>query len=130
MNAYVRNAKLIMSALVLSFIPLASFAGEAEQEGAEHSFEQHGRHSLGPFIGITREHGHNRETIGIEYSYRITKYWSAGAVVERAERGPLGGLNTVQGPRQQLWSIRPGQIYLMSRLLFSLCLSHQRLRQC
>jgi hypothetical protein len=85
MNINLRNAKLLMSALVLSFIPSGSWAGETGQEESETSHEQHGRHSLGPFIGITREHGHNRETLGIEYSYRITRHWSAGAVIENAE---------------------------------------------
>ena len=86
MNAFPRNAMIITSVFLLTFISMESFASEAEQEGADHSFEHHGRHNLGLFVGITREHEHNRETIGIEYSYRINRYWSAGAVVERAER--------------------------------------------
>jgi hypothetical protein len=72
-----KDPRFIISALLLSLLPLGSFAAETEH---------HGRHSLGLFAGITREHKHNRETIGIEYSYRISRYWSAGAVVERAER--------------------------------------------
>ena len=86
MTVKLRGIKLVLSVLYLSFIPLGLFADETEQKGADHSFEHHGRHNLGLFVGITREHEHNRETIGIEYSYRINRYWSAGAVVERAER--------------------------------------------
>ena len=86
MRYCLRYAKLAIIALLLSFVSNGAFATEAENEGPEHSFEHHGRHFLGPFIGITREEGHNRETIGIEYSYRINEAWSAGAVIERAER--------------------------------------------
>ena len=86
MTVNLRSTKLILSVLLISFLPPGSFASEAEHEGADHSFEHHGKHNLGLFVGITREHDHNRETIGIEYSYRINKLWSVGAVVERAER--------------------------------------------
>ncbi|MDJ0958545.1 MAG: hypothetical protein QNI91_16885 [Arenicellales bacterium] len=90
MNTFLRKSRIITSVFLLAFISIEIFASEAEQEGADHSFEHHGKHNLGLFLGITREeeHGekHNRETIGIEYSYRINRYWSAGAVVERAER--------------------------------------------
>lgn len=84
--AFKRNAKVIIGLLLLTSVSIETFASETDQEDAGHSFEHHGRHSLALFGGITREHGHNRETVGIEYTYRISRYWSAGAVVERAER--------------------------------------------
>ncbi len=56
--------------------------GEAHQEDEGH----HYRHSLAVFGGVTREHGENLETLGIEYSYRLNDNWSMGAVIERAER--------------------------------------------
>ena len=82
----IASIKLIVLLLTLALTSRIVLASEVEHGGSAHSFEHHGRNNLGLFLGITREHGHNRETIGIEYSYRISKTWSVGAVVERAER--------------------------------------------
>ena len=77
MNCCVRCARVIIIALPLVLGSTSTFASEVEH---------HAKHMLGPFVGITREHGHNRYTAGIEYSYRVNQTWSVGAVIERAER--------------------------------------------
>ena len=84
-NTFLRRARLLVTVFLIPCVPLGAYANESGQEAPEH-FERHGRHALGLFFGITREHGHNRETIGIEYSYRINRYWTVGGLVERAER--------------------------------------------
>ncbi len=60
--------------------------GEAGSEGAHGGEAHHAKHTLAVFVGITREHSENLETLGIEYAYRINRLWSIGAVIERAER--------------------------------------------
>ena len=77
----------VLFAQIFSFAQASEDTATESEHGAEHkhSFEHHGRHALGVFLGITHEDGDNRETIGIEYSYRINRYWSVGAAVERAE---------------------------------------------
>ena len=88
-----------IAALVL--LPLGLFAAESEHEeesrhqGDKLYHEEHGHHLLGIFLGITREHGENRETIGIEYTYRINRWWSVGGLVERAERDKSSTLTNV-----------------------------------
>ena len=86
MNTFTGCAKVLMGVFLLTSLWVESFASETAHEESESAHEEHGRHNLGLFVGITREHGENRETIGIEYSYRINLRWSAGAVIERAER--------------------------------------------
>ena len=54
--------------------------GHAEEEG------HHKKHSIGLFVGVTREHSENLETFGLEYAYRINSHWSVGGVIERADR--------------------------------------------
>ena len=78
--------KNIVVALWLSLASIGVIAAETEGKEAHGEEEGHGKHALGPFIGVTREDGENRETLGIEYSYRINKSWSVGGVIERAER--------------------------------------------
>ncbi|MDA9982333.1 hypothetical protein N9H39_06270 [Gammaproteobacteria bacterium] len=81
--AYFKN---IVVALCLSLGSIAAIADESESEGTHGGEEAHGKHALAAFVGVTREHSENRETLGIEYSYRINKSWSVGGVLERAER--------------------------------------------
>ena len=90
-----KNVKHMLGALLLSLLTGGAAAGEAGQEEGELYHEENGRHTLGVFLGITREHDHDRETIGIEYSYRINRNWSVGALVERAEREKSSTLTNV-----------------------------------
>ena len=68
------------------FFSVGAVAGETENEQAHKEEEGHLKHTLAVFAGITKEHEENRETLGVEYSYRIHKNWSIGGVIERAER--------------------------------------------
>ena len=95
MSCCLRNVKATLIALPLSLVFTGTFASEAGGEGSEHSYEHYGKHALGPFIGITREDGLNRETIGFEYSYRINKRWSVGGLIKRAERDKSSTLGMV-----------------------------------
>jgi len=95
MKACRTDILLLTGVLMLSNLPGTTFASEAEPEEGELYHEQHGHHALGIFLGITKEHDHNRETIGIEYTYRINRNWSAGALVERAERDKSSTLTNV-----------------------------------
>jgi hypothetical protein len=63
----------------------ASEASDAEIHHDGQSGESHPKHALGVFIGETVEGSHARETLGIEYAYRIAKNWSLGGVIERTE---------------------------------------------
>jgi hypothetical protein len=78
--------KNIVVALWLSLASIGAIAAGTDGEEAHGEGAEHGKHALGPFIGVTRENGESRETIGIEYSYRINTRWSVGGVIERAER--------------------------------------------
>lgn len=80
-------------ALCLSLGSIGAIASESE--GTQVGEEVHHKHTLGVFLGITREHDENRETIGIEYSYRLNKSWSVGGVLERAERDNSSTLGIV-----------------------------------
>ena len=77
--------KNVLIALCLSLFSIGTIAAELDNEEI-HGEEEHGKHALAAFIGVTREHDENHETLGFEYTYRINTYWSVGAVVERAER--------------------------------------------
>jgi hypothetical protein len=83
---YSRCLKNIVVALCLSLGSIGAIADESERGGTHGGEEALGKHVLAAFVGVTREHGENRETLGIEYSYRINKSWSVGGVLERAER--------------------------------------------
>lgn len=72
--------------LLLLVLPLAVQANESEEAESHGEAEHHYKHSLGLFVGITREGSENHETFGIEYAYRVSRQWSLGAVVERADR--------------------------------------------
>ncbi len=61
---------------------LADETGSGEIHGGE---ESRHKHALAVFAGVTREHGENLDTLGIEYSYRLHENWSVGGVIERAE---------------------------------------------
>ena len=76
----------IVVALWLSLVSIGTIAGESESEGTHDREEGDVKHALAAFLGVTREQGENRETLGVEYSYRISKSWSVGGVIERAER--------------------------------------------
>jgi hypothetical protein len=78
-----------MKTLAIAFCVLfsaAAIADETESEATHASEETHRKHALGLFVGVTREHGENLDTLGIEYSYRFHEMWSVGGVVERADR--------------------------------------------
>ena len=78
-----------MRIFVLALCLLFSVGANAEEAGSEelHAGEEsHGKHTLALFAGVTREHGENHDTLGIEYSYRLHENWSVGGVIERAAR--------------------------------------------
>ena len=78
-----------MRNLAFALCVLFSASAIAEETGSEATHggeESYGKHALAVFAGVTREHGENLETLGIEYSYRINESWSVGAVIERADR--------------------------------------------
>ncbi len=78
-----------MKTLVIALCVLFSAGAIADETGSEEIHdgeESHLKHALAVFAGVTREHGENLETLGIEYSYRINESWSLGGVIERAER--------------------------------------------
>jgi hypothetical protein len=60
-------------------------ASEAPDAELHHDEEAHPKHALAVFVGETREGGTYRETLGVEYSYRIHKNWSIGGVIERTQ---------------------------------------------
>lgn len=72
-------------ALLSLMCSLNLMANEPGHEDGNHG-EEHPRHSLGLFVGVTQEHGESLETYGIEYSYRIHQRWTVGGVIERANR--------------------------------------------
>ena len=78
-----------MRTFAIALCVLFSAGAIADETGSEETHageESHLKHALAVFAGVTREHGENLETLGIEYSYRINELWSVGGVVERAER--------------------------------------------
>ncbi len=78
-----------MKTFVIALCALFSAGAIADETGSEEIHggeENHLKHALAVFAGVTREHGENLDTLGIEYSYRITESWSVGGVIERAER--------------------------------------------
>lgn len=83
---YARPATVAAYAFVLMFFSAGLFASDAGHEEVESPHEEHGKHNLGMFVGVTREDEHNLATLGVEYSYRINKSWSVGGVIERADR--------------------------------------------
>jgi hypothetical protein len=74
--------------LILSILIIFPFSISAsETEGSEkHDEEAHHKHTIGLFLGVTREHSENLETFGLEYSYRFHPKWTVGGVIERADR--------------------------------------------
>ena len=78
--------KNIVAALWLSLASIGAIAAETDGKEEHDEEAEHGKHALAAFVGVTREHDENRETLGIEYTYRINPYWSVGGVIERAER--------------------------------------------
>ena len=82
-SSYLKN---IVVALCLSLVSVGAIADESHSQGTHGGEEDHGKHALAAFLGVTQEHGENLETLGIEYRYIINKYWSVGGVIERAER--------------------------------------------
>ena len=83
---YCRCLKVIVVAMWLSLGSTGAIADESDSKGTHGGEEDHGKHTLAAFLGVTHEHGENLETLGIEYSYRVNKSWSVGGVIERAER--------------------------------------------
>ena len=74
---------ILSSLLILPFGLVASESGHEETHGGE---EAHHKHTIGLFLGITREHSENLETFGLEYSYRFHPQWTVGGLIERADR--------------------------------------------
>jgi hypothetical protein len=72
--------------LLLSLGSSGAIAGKSDSEDTHANEEAHGKHTLAVFVGITQEHSENRDTLGIEYAYRINNYWSVGGLIERAEK--------------------------------------------
>jgi hypothetical protein len=68
-----------------ALIPAGAIAEENVSEEI-HGEEDHRKHAVAVFAGVTREHGENLDTVGIEYTYRLHERWSVGGVVERADR--------------------------------------------
>lgn len=75
-----------------------------------HGAAEHPRFMLALFLGATRADARNEPTLGFEAGYRIDDHWSAGMVVERADRerdstlvlGGVGWHPTGSGWRLQL----------------------------
>ena len=86
MHFYSRYLMSIVVVLCLSLGSTGAIANESGSEGVHGGEEDHGKHALAVFLGVTHAPGANHETLGIEYSYRINKSWSVGGVLERAER--------------------------------------------
>ena len=78
-----------MRIFAITLCLLFSAGANAEEGGSEEPHageESHGKHALALFAGVTREHGENLDTLGIEYTYRLHENWSVGGVIERADR--------------------------------------------
>ena len=69
--------------VLLSGTVFASEDGSSQDHAGE---EEHPRHALALFAGVTLEHGEYLDTLGLEYSYRVNQNWSVGGVIERADR--------------------------------------------
>ena len=72
--------------VVMSFSWSPWLLASEDEHNEPHAEDAHHKHALGLFVGITQEHGESLETYGIEYAYRINRHWSAGGVIERADR--------------------------------------------
>ena len=89
MAGIIGERKTSMKRLILTIflaLPLGLSANETGHEETHGDHAEHNKHSLGLFLGVTREHGENLETFGIEYSCRFHSKWTVGAVIERADR--------------------------------------------
>jgi len=78
-----------MRVFAIALCLLISTGANAEETGSGEAHvgeKNHGKHALALFAGVTREHGENLDTLGIEYTYRLHKNWSVGGVIERADR--------------------------------------------
>ena len=94
---YSRCFKNIGVALCLSLASIGAIAAESNSEGTHAGEEAHAKHALAVFVGVTREHDENRDTLGIEYSYRINKSWSIAPqanldVIENEENEEVYGI--------------------------------------
>jgi len=93
-SGYIKN---FVIALCLLLSPVGAIAAESESGSKEGGEEGEAKHSLAVFVGITREHSENRETLGVEYSYRINKSWSIAPqanldVIENEENEEVYGV--------------------------------------
>ena len=75
----------ILFITLFTLFSVCANASEAPDEENHHDGEAHPKHALAVFVGETIEGSHIRETLGIEYAYRIHKNWSLGGVIERTE---------------------------------------------
>ncbi len=81
-----RTHPFLIVAAWLSLSPIGAIAAETHSEQTHDSAQEHAKHTLSLFAGVTREHDENHQTLGFEYSYRLNHSWSLGAVIERADR--------------------------------------------
>lgn len=64
--------KNVIIALYLPLFSIGAIAAELDNEEI-HGEEEHGKHALAAFVSVTCEYDENHETLGLEYSYRITR---------------------------------------------------------
>jgi hypothetical protein len=79
----IERSLLVFSCALFSLAAIAEESIDDEKHGGE---EGHSKNTLGLFVGVTHEHGHDLATLGVEYAYRFHENWSVGGVVERADR--------------------------------------------
>jgi hypothetical protein len=73
---------------LFALLSVYAYANEATDSEIHHDGqpgEAHPKNVLAVFVGETIEGSHTRDTLGIEYAYRIHKNWSLGGVIERTE---------------------------------------------
>lgn len=81
-----QNFKNIAVVVWLVLSSVGAVADEHEITEAHDGEEESAKNALATFIGVTLEGDESLGTLGIEYSYRVNKFWSLGGVIERAER--------------------------------------------
>jgi len=97
-----RVTRLVYALVTLSLLLGLGKATASENESepqthpeSAHEGGGHLRHSLGLFLGATKEHDEYHDTLGIEYVYRINRLWSVGGVIERADRDKSSTLTNI-----------------------------------
>jgi hypothetical protein len=80
------NCGKLFTIFWLSLSSAAAIAAESSSEEKHEMAAEHDRNKLGLFVGATYEGDEYHETLGIEYTYRLSPSWSLGGVAERADR--------------------------------------------